>query len=507
MVEAEPNLLPPELMDGYEKPPHECGIFGMYAPGQPVAAMTVIGLNQLQHRGQSGGGVFVYTDEGRPVGTKDVGLVANALRAAIPVTPGSESPYDLYGSPISVGHVRYSTTGRNEIRGVQPFVKPGFSLVVASNGNLPVLEPLKEKYDIFNPDPASDTEDAFLLLQDSFERHGDFLEAMHEMLPQFEGGCNLLASDGENLFASRDVWGYRPVCLGVLPDGGGYVVSSETVALHSVGAEFLRDLEPGEIVKIGPDGIESTLMNRHEDRKTCRYEYNYTSHPASDIDGSNVYMSRVNTGKRLAKSALVAADVVIAAPESGRGVAEGYAQESGIPLSQGLIVNNGAKRTFIERGLAREAMIKYKYIPIVAVLKGQRVILCDDSLIKGKTMKAVVTLLKDAGAAEVHVRLGSPRFEHPCFMGMETDKEELVASYMTDAEIAHYIGATSVAFVSVEDNDKAIVEAALDPANPRNLKVGQFCTGCADGRYPSQVPGPISLGMPVLARSLVGSVR
>lgn len=502
MIEAMPvisNSPSTESFDGNDKPQHECGVFGVWAPGMPVTAMAIEGLSMLQGRGQTSAGVFVHNEDGVPTGTKDLGLVPVALLAAMPPVPGAPSTFDMYDSPTSNGQVRYGTSGGDTIASAQPFTSSKNNLTWSVNGHISVqaLKQLKEQYDVDNPETVTDSHDGFLVFDAAVDLYGSVEKALHEVLPKFEGAYCTVVTDGKLMYGARDPSAYHPLCIGELPDGGGYILSSESVALNAVSATLLRDVEPGEIVTIGPEGITSSFMSRKEKRRACKFEYMYTAHPASDIDGSNVYLSRVNAGHKLAEDAPVEADIVIAAPESGRGVAEGFAERSGLPLKQGIIKNNAVQRTFIGKGQSQEDDIFRKYIPVSAILEGKRVVVGDDSVIKGRTMRRLVRLLKQAGAKEVHVRSASPRYEHPCFMGMDTgNTDELIARHMTDEQIAEYIGADSVAYNRGVRVAEAIVEANINPESGPCLTVDDFCNSCETGEYPEGIPEAVNLGIP-----------
>lgn len=443
----------------------ECGIFGVW--GHPDAAqLTYYGLHSLQHRGQEGTGIVV--SDGKTLkGVKGEGLVAEIFT--------SEVMKELAGN-ASIGHVRYATAGGGGYENVQPllFHSQTGSLALAHNGNLVNVNSLKHQLEaqgsIFQT--SSDTE----VLAHLMKRSGftDSKDRAKNALSMLKGAYAYLILTETELMVALDPHGLRPLSLGSL--GDAYVVASETCAFDVVGAEYIRDIMPGELLIINDKGIFSEQFAVSTTKAICMMEYIYFSRPDSNIQGVNVHTARKNLGKRLAIEAPIEADVVTGVPDSSISAAIGFAEASGIPYEMGLIKNRYVGRTFIQPSQSlREQGVKMKLSPVRGVVEGKRVIMVDDSIVRGTTSRRIVTMLKEAGATEVHVVISSPPIKNPCFYGIDTSTtEELIASDKSVEEIRQLIGADSLTFLSLE----GMVEA---------IGKNEFCLGCFTGNYPTEI--------------------
>ncbi|MDW0109534.1 amidophosphoribosyltransferase [Sporosarcina aquimarina] len=449
----------------------ECGLFGIW--GHPDAAqVTYYGLHSLQHRGQEGTGM-VLANEQKLTSVKGEGLVTEVLTA--------EKMQTLSGN-AAIGHVRYTTAGGGGLENVQPllFNFQSESMAMAHNGNIVNADQLKSQLEsqgsIFHS--TSDTEVLAHLIRKggSAELKGRIKDGLNSLKGAY---AYLIMTDSE-LFVAMDPNGLRPLSLGLL--GDAYVVASETCALDIVGAEFIRDIEPGELLIINDKGIVSERFAACKQRSMCTMEYVYFSRPDSNIDGINVHTARKNLGKQLAVEKYIDADVVTGVPDSGNSAAIGYAEASGIPYEMGLLKNRYVGRTFIQPSQSlREQGVKMKLSPVRGVVDGKRVVMVDDSIVRGTTSKRIVQMLKDAGAKEVHVLISSPPIKNPCFYGIDTsDKDELIAAKKSVEEIRELIGADSLTFLSVEGT----VEAIGRPFEGENR--GQ-CLACFNGKYPTEI--------------------
>ncbi|WP_409304018.1 amidophosphoribosyltransferase [Peribacillus sp. SCS-155] len=449
----------------------ECGVFGVWGHSD-AAQITYYGLHSLQHRGQEGAGMVLKQDA-LLKGVKGEGLVTEVFTA--------EKMSGLSGM-AAIGHVRYATAGGGGIENVQPllFNSQSGSLALAHNGNLVNATQLKVQLEaqgsIFQT--TSDTEVlAHLIKRGGFSGMKDRVKNALGML---KGAYAFLIMTETELIVAVDPHGLRPLSLGRL--GDAYVVASETCALDIVGAEFIRDFEPGELVIMNDEGIFSERFAMSSQRSMCTMEYVYFSRPDSNIDGINVHTARKNLGKQLAAEALIEADVVTGVPDSSISVAIGYAEASGIPYEMGLIKNRYVGRTFIQPSQSlREQGVKMKLSPVRGVVEGKRVIMVDDSIVRGTTSRRIVTMLKEAGAKEVHVCISSPPIKNPCFYGIDTSsREELIASEKSVEEIRELIGADSLTFLTVEGMVQAI---GRDFAGENR---GQ-CLACFTGQYPTEI--------------------
>jgi amidophosphoribosyltransferase len=453
-----------------EQPPRDaCGVFGVWAPGEDVARLTYFGLHALQHRGQESAGIAV-SDGARIVVYKDMGLVAQVFKESVLCT--------LVGH-IAVGHCRYSTSGASVWENAQPTFRstPSGSLALGHNGNLINTRELAGRVAATNDRRTtvgtSDTDVLTALFAD--RRYADIWTSALATLPLAHGAYSLVFMDERALYAARDPQGFRPLVLGRLQRG--WVVASETAALDIVGADFVREVEPGELIAMGEDGVASATFAPPR-RKGCLFEYVYLARPDTTISGRSVQATRVEVGRRLAAEHPARADLVIPVPESGTPAAIGYAQASGIPYGQGLVKNSYVGRTFIQPSQRlRERGIRLKLNPLRSVIAGKRIVVVDDSVVRGNTQRAIVSMLREAGAVEVHVRISSPPVSWPCFYGIDfATRAELMAGSQSVAEIRESIGADSLGFVSLA----TLIEATTLPAE-------DLCRACFDGEYPIPV--------------------
>ncbi len=456
----------------------ECGVFGVYADIQSdkkLANTCYYGLFALQHRGQESCGIVV-NDDGVFHSYKDVGLVEQVFKP--------EALSYLGEGQIAIGHCRYGTTGSSDRLNCQPIVVNHIkgSMALAHNGNLANSYELREKLElngaIFHT--TSDTEVISYIITAERIHVSSIEEAVSRAIDRLEGAYSLVIMSPTKLIAVRDPHGFRPICYGKREDGA-YVVASESCALQAVGAKFIRDLRPGEILIFDKDGVRSIEEHCGKVEKSfCVFEYIYFARPDSVIDGSSVHNARVRAGAMLALEHPVQADVVIGAPDSGLDAAIGYARQSGIPYGIGLIKNKYIGRTFISPGQkSREDKVRIKFSPVPATIQGKRVVLVDDSIVRGTTLGKVVKMLRDAGAKEVHIRISAPPFLYPCYYGTDIDSSDaLIAYHHSIEEICEIMGADSLGYLSVQD----VMRIA------ENGKGVGFCTACFDGKYPTKVP-------------------
>lgn len=452
----------------------ECGVFGVFSKNSvDVASLTYYGLYALQHRGQESCGIVV-NDDGVFTSYKDLGLVSEVFtKDRLRTFPDGN---------IAVGHVRYGTTGGTTRSNCQPFEvnhKKG-KMAIAHNGNLSnaleLRDALEDSGAIFNS--TSDTETIAYMITRMRLTSPSIEVAVSRALPSFEGAFSLVMMSAQKLIAARDPRGFRPLCYGITEDGT-YVVASESCALRAVGAEFVRDVEPGEILIFTSEGVESRKEHCNtKEKRTCVFEHIYFARPDSVIDGMSVHEARIKAGEILAKTYPVEADVVIGVPDSGLDAALGYANASNIPYEIGLIKNKYIGRTFIAPGQDhRFDQVKIKLSPIKNVLAGKRVVLIDDSIVRGTTSKRIVKLLRDAGATEIHIRISAPPFLHPCYYGTDIDSEEnLIANHHSVEEISKLLEADSLGFLPTDALSKLIGERA------------GYCSACFDGDYPTSIP-------------------
>lgn len=449
----------------------ECGVFGVW--GHPDAArVTYFGLHSLQHRGQEGAGI-VTNDAGKLNGHRDLGLLAEVF--------SDERVLQRLTGDAAIGHVRYATAGNGSVDNIQPFLFKFFDqqIGLAHNGNLTNAKSLRKSLEkagaIFHSN--SDTEILMHLIRRSEEPL--FMDRVKEALNQVKGGFAYLLLTENALIAALDPNGFRPLSIGKMVNGA-YVVASETCALEVIGAEFIRDVRPGEVVIIDDAGIQIEQYTQEVQPAICSMEFIYFARPDSNIAGVNVHRARKNMGRRLAQEAPIEADMVIGVPNSSLSAASGYAEASGIPYELGLVKNQYIARTFIQPTQElREQGVRMKLSAVRGVVEGKRVILVDDSIVRGTTSRRIVQLLKEAGAKEVHVRIGSPPLRYPCFYGIDIQtRKELIAAKYTEAEICEKIEADSLAFLS---EDGLIEAIGLDFDAPYS----GLCMAYFNGDYPT----------------------
>ncbi|MBR6259576.1 MAG: amidophosphoribosyltransferase [Oscillospiraceae bacterium] len=449
----------------------ECGVFGVFAP-EPVNAahLTYCGLYALQHRGQESCGIVV-NDDGVFSSHRDLGLVSEVFTADIL----SRFPK---GS-MAVGHVRYGTTGGTSRKNCQPIEinhQKG-RMAIAHNGNLSNAALLRNELElggaIFHT--TSDTETiAYIVTKERLKRPS-IEDALSGAMDVLDGAYSLVLMSPQKLIAARDMYGFRPLCYGKTADGT-FIIASESCAVKAVGGEFIRDIEPGEILVFGKNGVVSRKEHcGKKPKRLCVFEYIYFARPDSVIDGVSVHLSRVKAGELLAKAHPVLADIVIGVPDSGRDTALGYSRASGIPYGIGLIKNKYVGRTFIAPS-DRLDMVKLKLSAVEGAVKGKSVVLIDDSIVRGTTSRRIVRLLREAGAREIHFRVSAPPFLHPCYYGTDIDSEDnLIAARHTTEETAAIIGADSLGYLPTDVLSE--------------LSGGQnFCSACFGGGYPTEIP-------------------
>ncbi len=453
-----------------DKLKEECGVIGVHAPGMSnISQMLCFGLIALQHRGQESAGIAVLKDKKMQY-YKEMGLVQEVFSSEI---------LDRLPADIGIGHVRYSTTGESYVSNAQPLVVryKGGSIALAHNGNLvnagEIRDRLEDEGSIFQT--SIDSEVIANLIAKNY--HLGMKEAVIESVKEIKGSFALVIIIDNMLVGVRDPHGLRPLSLAKLD--GGYVLASETCAHDVVGAEFVRDIEPGEIVIIDENGIESIMYDETKRKAVCCFEYVYFARPDSIIDGKNVFITRKKAGKILAQESPVEADMVIAVPDSGIAAAIGYAEESGIPFDIGLIKNKYMGRTFIQPDQkSRELAVRLKLNTMRENIEGKRLILIDDSIVRGTTSRRLVNMLKDAGATEVHIRVSSPPVSHSCYFGIDTpNRAQLIGATHSIEQIREMTGADSLAYLSVDGLVTSI-----------GMKKGDLCTACFDGDYPMDVP-------------------
>ncbi len=470
-------------------PQDACGVFGVWAPGEDVAKLTYYGLYALQHRGQESAGIAV--SNGRQILVyKDMGLVSQVF---------DEATLESLKGHLAVGHSRYSTTGASTWLNAQPTFRATEtgSIALAHNGNLTNTSDLVGKVaaltgafgelDIPVKGTPTSTNDTSLVTA-LLAHHPDMSleENAAQVLPQLRGAFSFVWMDENTLYAARDPQGVRPLVLGRLERG--WVVASETAALDIVGASFIREVEPGELVAVDEDGLRSRRFAEAAP-KHCLFEFVYLARPDTLMNDKRVHSVRVEIGRRLAREFPAEADLVMPVPESGTPAAIGYAEESGIPYGTGLVKNSYVGRTFIQPSQTiRQLGIRLKLNPLRDVIEGKRLVVVDDSIVRGNTQRALVRMLREAGAREVHVRISSPPVKWPCFYGIDfATRAELIANGLNTEEICRSIDADSLAYISLDQ----LVEATTVPMT-------SLCRACFDGVYPIELPDPEHLGKHLL---------
>jgi amidophosphoribosyltransferase len=450
------------------RPGEACGVFGVFAPGADTARLTYFGLFALQHRGQESAGIAVSDRETLTV-FKELGLVAQVF---------SETTLSALSGDIAVGHTRYSTTGSSVWENSQPVYRQIESngIALAHNGNLTNTHALAEE--LGKLDATTDSE----LMTEAIAREMStggrgMRQSLNTVLPRFFGAFTLAIMDRDTLVGVRDPNGFRPLCLGRLPEG--WVLASETAALDIIGARFVREIAPGEMVVINDTGVHSERPFEPARPSLCLFEFVYFARPDSTLYGQNIHAVRRAMGERLAAQAPADADIVVPVPESGIPAAQGYASATGIPYSDGLVKNRYVGRTFIEPAQSmRDHGIRMKLNPMPGELAGQRVVLVDDSIVRGSTTRQLVAMVREAGAREIHLRISSPPYRWPCFYGMDTgDRSTLLAAGRSIPEIQEFLEVDSLAYLELQGLINATGTAA-----------DSFCTACLSGAYPTDVP-------------------
>ena len=451
----------------------ECGVFGIFGR-QDAAAIATLGLHALQHRGQEAAGIVAW-DGSQFYVERHVGLVGDNFT--------KQAVIDRLRGKAAIGHVRYSTTGGAGLRNVQPLfaelAEGGFA--VAHNGNLTnamtVQRELQKRGSIFSS--TSDTETVLHLVATSSEK--DFTAKVISALKQIEGAYSFVMLSTKKMLGCRDPLGIRPLVIGDLD--GAWILASETCALDIIGARYVRDVKPGEMVIISDDGLQSVFPFEQQKSRFCIFEYVYFARPDSVIDGRNVYEARKQIGIELAKESPVLADVVVPVPDSGVPAAIGFAQQAGLPFELGIIRNHYVGRTFIQPSDAiRHMGVKLKHNANRRMLEGKRVVLVDDSIVRGTTSQKIVQMVRDAGAAEVHMRIASPPTMSSCYYGVDTpEKSKLLASRMSVEEMANFIRVDSLGFLSIDGLYRSVFEPSRNNAAP------QFCDACFTAEYPTRL--------------------
>jgi len=466
-----------------DRPDHleeACGVFAVYAPGEDVARLIYFGLHALQHRGQESAGIAVGDHDTVTV-TKNLGLVSRVFK---------ESDLDSLTGDVGIGHTRYSTTGSSTSwENAQPHLSTiGQQIIaLAHNGNLvnthELREGLKDKGLRFRS--TTDSEVIATLIGYFTQQSHHIREGIRETMRLIRGAYAIVLTTENAVYAFRDPNGVRPIVLGELPDGRGWVVASETCALDIVGARFVRDIAPGEMIKISELGVEAEQAIPAEKPSLCMFEFVYFARPDSEMCDCSLYEARRRMGAALAAEAPVDADLVMGVPDSGIPAAVGFAAASGIPYGEGLAKNRYVGRTFISPSQAiRQQGIRLKLNPLKHAIRGKRLIVVDDSIVRGNTTKKLVALLRETGATEVHMRITSPPVEWPCFYGIDTDtQDQLIAAVKTIEEIREHIGADSLAYLSLP----AMVQAT-------GAEQAGFCLACFNGDYPVDIPASVKAG-------------
>jgi amidophosphoribosyltransferase len=460
-----------------DKPEEACGVFGIYAPEEDVAKLTYFGLYALQHRGQESAGIAAFTgSEVRAY--KNMGLVSQVFNESI--------LHELSGN-LAVGHTRYSTTGSSRRANAQPAILDSRlgSLALAHNGNLVNTLELRQILESRGCDfvTTTDSEMIAVAIAQEVDRGKDWLDAAISAFQLCRGAYSLVIATPEGLMGARDPNGVRPLVIGTLEDHPTrYVLASETCGLDIIGAEYLRDVEPGELVWITESGMASFHWMPKPERKLCIFEMIYFARPDSIMNEESLYTYRVRLGQQLARESPIAADLVMGVPDSGIPAAIGFSQVSGIPYGEGLIKNRYVGRTFIQPTQhMRESGIRMKLNPLKDVLQDKRVIIVDDSIVRGTTSRKLVKALREAGAREIHMRISSPPVTHPCFYGIDTDNQgQLIAATKSVAEIAEQLEVNSLAYLSWQG---MLAVTGEDP--------NSFCSACFTGDYPIAIPDDI----------------
>ena len=454
--------------DGFHE---ECAVFGVYGSAE-AHVLTALGLHALQHRGQEATGMVSFNGQ-QFNSHRGVGHVGENFSAGSP-------SLDALKGHVAIGHNRYSTTGLSEVRNIQPFLTElAFGqFAIAHNGNLTNASRLRASLVETGSLFQSTTDTEIIIHLTARSHHAEPIERLKEALMQVSGAYALVSIIDDKLIGVRDPLGIRPLILGQV--GEAYILASETCALDIIGAKYIRDLAPGELVVIDKSGISSQMITAEKQSRFCIFEYIYFARPDSALEGRSVYQARKAIGAELAKESAVQADLVIPVPDSGVPAALGYAQASGLPFELGIIRNHYVGRTFIQPTEAgRTSGVMMKHNANQEIIAGKDVILVDDSIVRGTTSRKIVTMMRAAGARQVHMRIASPPTTDPCFYGVDTpDRDKLMAAQMNIADMCSEIGADSLAFISINGLYRAMGEAGRNSDNP------QFCDACFTGDYP-----------------------
>jgi amidophosphoribosyltransferase len=462
----------PPAIDHRDGPRDECGVFGIYAPEHDVARLAYFALFALQHRGQESAGIATAAHDGDLMAIRDQGLVAQVFH--------DHTLSSLVGD-MAIGHVRYSTTGSSEWQNAQPVVRDDArTLALAHNGNLinavELYNELREEGTPFNS--TSDSEIIAALLS----RHpaARIEDAVADVLPRLKGAFSTVVMTDEAVVAFRDAYGLRPLALGMIEseDGASYCVASESCAFDLIGAKLLREVQPGEVITLTRNGFRSRIVGEAERRAFCVFEYIYFARPDSRMGGTVLQVARSKMGEILWREAPVEADLVIPVPDSGNAAARGLARAAGLPQDDGFIKNRYVARTFIQPGQdLRKQGLRLKFNPLPEVVAGKRLVVVDDSIVRGNTTRQIVQMLRDAGAAEIHLRISAPPIKHPCHYGIDmSTREEMIAHGQTVEEVAAELGADSLHYLSLEGVYEATGGSRAD-----------HCDACFSGDYP--LPG------------------
>lgn len=463
------SVMPSERPDRLEE---ACAVFGVYAPGEDVARLTCFGLQALQHRGQESAGIAVGGN-GTVVAYKDLGLVTQVF---------NESTLSALQGDVAVGHCRYSTAGGGGWESAQPHLSAIDDVLIALAHNGTLVNTTRIRAQLVGQGVQlysnTDSEVAAKVIGAETSRTHHLREGIRAMMRLLEGAYAMVLASPDALYAFRDPNGIRPLCIGRL-DNGGWVVSSESCGLDIVGATYLRDVEPGEIVRFSAEGMASEQGVPAGPRASCIFEYVYFARPDSVLDGQSVYTARREMGRILAAEAPIDADLVLGVPDSGLPPALGFAEASGIPYADGIVKNRYVGRSFIQPTQAmRQNAIRIKLNPLPQVIAGKRLVVIDDSIVRGNTSRKLVEMLKAAGAVEVHLRIVSPEVEWPCFFGIDTDtQDQLIAANMNNQQMCESIGCDSLAFISLEGLHRAVT---VDHPG--------FCDACFSGNYIINIP-------------------
>ncbi len=451
-----------------------CGVFGVFAPGHDVARIAFFGLFALQHRGQESAGIAV-TDGTTMAMVKDMGLVSQVF---------DEDALASLSGHAAIGHTRYSTTGSSLLCNAQPLVvESRFGpLALAHNGNLINTMVLRRELEAYGVtfEGSTDSEVIAHLIAFEAQSHPTLADAIRAAMKRMKGAYSIVILTHSHVYGLRDPWGIRPLCLGSLNGDEHYVLASESCGLDVVGSTFLQEVSAGELVTIGPEGVQFTMLAEDARPSMCMFEFIYVARPDSHIYSRSLHLSRRRMGQELAREHPVDADLVIAVPDTGTPAAIGYAEESKIPYGEGLIKNRYIHRTFIRPDQRlRELGVRMKFNPLREALAGKRIIAVEDSSVRGTTTRGTVKMLREAGAVEVHLRISSPPYRYPCFFGIDTfERKQLLAARMPQIEeIRQYLGVDSLGYLSIEGLVRAV-------SLPKSI----FCLACLNGEYPMDIP-------------------